>query len=74
MTDRLPVHCTARERAVASMLATGHQPAVIARRLSIAERTVRSHVHNLAARIPGDLPPIARVIVWWRGAPHEVLG
>lgn len=36
-------------------------------------RTVRYHLNEAAARIPGDLPAEARVVAWARGATIDVL-
>jgi DNA-binding CsgD family transcriptional regulator len=40
-----------REREILTMLASGHPPAEIARRLDISIHTVRRHIANLSAKL-----------------------
>lgn len=73
-STRLAVAATAREVEVVRLAARGLRPPVIAGLLGIRPATVRRHVQALARRVPGDLPPLARVVVWWRGGGLAVLG
>jgi DNA-binding CsgD family transcriptional regulator len=64
---------TRRQMAVIAMLSEGWIFKQIATFLGISLRTVRWHTTAAARRIPGDRPPIERVIAWYRGASLEVL-
>lgn len=51
---------TARQRQVVRLLAEGLSCPEVARRLAIALPTVRQHVRDIAARLPGDDRPALR--------------
>lgn len=53
---------TPRQRQVVRLLAEGYTCPRIAAKLQIAERTVRTHIENIAAKVPGRLTPIARIV------------
>lgn len=53
---------TPRQRDVVRLLADGLSCPAIACKLGIAERTVRQHVENIAARLTGSQPPIRRIV------------
>lgn len=75
MTQRVPPlnPLTRQENLVAALVAHGYKYPRIAELLHCSERTVRTHIENIAAKIPGDLPQANRIAVWWRGASKEVL-
>ena len=52
---------TNRQRQVVRLLADGLSCPEVARRLTIKLPTVRQHVRDIAARLPGDLPALRRV-------------
>jgi DNA-binding NarL/FixJ family response regulator len=54
-TESLLAALTARERVVLALLAAGRTNRGIAERLSIAEKTVESHVRNIMSKL--DLSP-----------------
>jgi len=64
---------TARERAVAALLADGKRPAEVADALGISLWTVRHYIVDLANIIPSDLAAASRIAVWARGATQAVL-
>lgn len=66
-----PLSC--REERIVELVAAGLRVREIARQLARRESTVIRHVTNAAAKIPGDLPPRARIMAWWRGASLFVL-
>lgn len=45
----------------------------IAKHLLISPLTVKDHIEKAAAKIPGDLPPMLKILVWARGATLDVL-
>lgn len=66
---------TRHQLAVAAVLADGHTLEEAARLLGVERSTVDFHAHMAALRIPGDLPRVAKLIVWYRLANGvEVLG
>lgn len=52
---------TPRQRRVVELLADGLSCPQIARKLGIALPTVRQHVRDIAARLPGDQPALRRI-------------
>jgi DNA-binding CsgD family transcriptional regulator len=52
---------TLRQRQVVRLLAEGLSCVEVARRLGIAEGTIRQHVRDIAAKLDGDLPPVRRI-------------
>jgi DNA-binding CsgD family transcriptional regulator len=64
---------TRMESVVVSLLALGYNYKQCARMLAVSYQCVKFHCLAAAAKIPGDLPAQNRVIVWFRGAPREVL-
>lgn len=75
LVSRVPLHreLTDSERAVSLLLARGFKPDQIATRVGTSVHTVRMHIIGAALKIPGDLPAQTKLIVWWRGATHDVL-
>lgn len=67
----LPV--TPMQNVVATLLGIGQSHEEIAVELGVSRGMVRDHINRLAARIPGDLPATARIIVWVRGASIDIL-
>lgn len=65
---------TAREQQVAELVARGLYIRQIADALDLERRTVEAYVASAASKLPGDLPPRARLMVWIRGGPREVFG
>lgn len=59
------VTLTDREHEVAALLACGLSHKRVANRLGLSTATVGVHVHNIAARIPGNGNPTVKVVVWW---------
>jgi DNA-binding NarL/FixJ family response regulator len=64
---------TRAQQAVVAALARNAEYDEIARWLSVKERTVRYHVGEAARKIPGNLPPKMRIIMWARGATIDML-
>lgn len=64
---------TTRQALIVAMLSDGMTYFAIGRHLGCSEHTVYTHVKRLASRIPGNLEPRAKLIVWWRGASLLVL-
>lgn len=54
---------TRRQRDVVRALLDGLTCPQIARRLHISVRTVRQHVEDVAAVLPGSQPPIRRILL-----------
>jgi DNA-binding CsgD family transcriptional regulator len=73
--ERVPTtkRLTDMEMLVAILLGLNKSYADVARELQIEPSTVRTHADRAAAKIPGDLPSQARVVVWVRGATRDVL-
>ncbi len=73
MTERVELSrplTPAEERAVALMSqgwSQGLNCQHLGEILGISERTVRAHIKNAGAKIPGDLPLQHRVVNWYRG-------
>lgn len=67
MTGRL----TYRQREVLVLLDAGHSYATVAIRLGISRNTVRQHVRDIAARLPGDGSPLRRVLLHARRLLHD---
>lgn len=64
---------TERQALVVSMLSDGLTHFAISRQLGCSEVAVKKLVYKIAARIPGNLAPMAKCIVWWRGGSLMVL-
>lgn len=64
---------TPRQARIVAMLSDGMTYYAISRHLGCSEHTIYTHVRRLAARVPGNLEPRAKLIVWWRGASLAVL-
>jgi hypothetical protein len=64
---------TKRQLEVAELISAGASVEDVAEVLGLLRAGVRWHVEQLAALIPGDLPPRLKVIAWYRGAPRYVL-
>jgi DNA-binding CsgD family transcriptional regulator len=55
------------EQTVAALVGQGLFPPDICARLRIRRSTFRMHVRNLARKLPGDIAPLVRINLWWRG-------
>lgn len=55
---------TERQLEVARLVAEGKSNKRIARELGVSVETVKAHVRDAAARMPGDGPPRYRVLVF----------
>lgn len=64
---------TDMEMLVAILLGLNKSYADVARELQVEVSTIKTHADRAAAKIPGDLPSQARVVVWVRGATLDVL-
>lgn len=75
MHKRIPTDGAVSDRqlTIAELLSDGHSNDEIAMLLGIREITVRYHITRAAARIPGDLPPRVRLVLWFRGAGRQIL-
>lgn len=62
-----------RQQRVVAMLSDGMTYYAIGRHLGCSEDAVTQLVYKLAARIPGNIAPRAKLVVWWRGASLMVL-
>lgn len=57
---------TDREREVVECVVNGLSDKEIARRLGIGKETVRTHIENAAAKLPGTLSrPRPKLYRWW---------
>ncbi len=74
-TERIAIDSplTARQEHVAEMLSDGLSLREIADVLGVQEITVRWHLNQAAAKVPGDLPRRVRLVLWWRGASQDLL-
>jgi DNA-binding NarL/FixJ family response regulator len=54
---------TKRQRQVVELLQQGLTCPQVARRLGIRLLTVRAHVRDIAAKVPGQQPPIRRIVL-----------
>lgn len=60
------VQLTEREREVVECVVRGLSDKEIARQLGISRETVRTHIENAAAKIPGSgLRPRPKLYSWW---------
>lgn len=60
------VQLTEREREVVECVVRGMSDKEIARQLGISRETVRTHIENAAAKIPGSgLRPRPKLYSWW---------
>lgn len=64
---------TARQAHVVDLASRGLTYYAIGRLMGCSDEAVRALVQKVASRLPGDLPPRERCIVWWRGANVSVL-
>lgn len=55
---------TPRQMEIASLIAHGRSYKAIARELSISTQTVKNHVHDAAARIPGPTSPRHKLMLF----------
>lgn len=76
MSPRTPLRSdfTTKQYAIVSRLGKGMTPEDIRQELSMGKAIYRYHLTEAANKIPGDLPPTARIIGWWRGADRKTLG
>lgn len=61
------------EKVIGAMLARGVPTGDIQKLLNLNETSLRGKIQDLAAKIPGDLPAIAKIVVYFRGASYGVL-
>lgn len=64
---------TERQARVVAMLSDGLTYFAIGRHLGCSGESVRALAYKVARRIPGNLEPRVKCIVWWRGASLMVL-
>ncbi len=64
---------TPMEATVIDLVGPGYTYAQTAQALGIAPRTVRMHCENASQKIPGTVPCLTRVVLWWQGYPIEAL-
>ena len=64
---------TPRQMAIIAAYSEGWAPSHVAKFLGVSQRTVRFHTVEASRRIPGDRPPMEKLIAWYRGATIEVL-
>ncbi len=64
---------TPTEETVLTLLGQGKRPSEVASMLRLRLGTVREHIQRMADKIPGDLPPRAKILAWHRGATLQVL-
>lgn len=75
MMERAPLRepLTPMQKAVVTLLGLNYTHAQVAKTLEITRPTVRYHLYNAIAKMPGDLPPEQRAVAWVRGATLDVL-
>lgn len=56
---------TARQSEIARMLAAGLTVKEVGQVLGVALSTAESHVEAIARKLPGQTPPIRRILRWW---------
>jgi len=56
---------TPRQTEIASLVARGLSDKVIAARTDLAIETVRVHIQNAAARLPGNSSPRHKLTIWF---------
>lgn len=56
---------TDREYQVAALIAEGMGAKMIAKELGLSVHTVRTHIRNIARKIPGSGPPLRRITTWY---------
>lgn len=70
----LPLRCPLRkpfsptQARIVELVADGWTRVEIAQHLRISRQTVKKHTELASERIPGTLPPVARITMWARGA------
>lgn len=64
---------TRAQQAVVAGLARGASYEDLAHWLGVKPRTIRFHAEEAATKIPGNLPPQIRCMMWARGATVDML-
>ena len=64
---------TPMEQIITALLAKGLNYPQAGQVLGIKPSVAKMHCHAVAAKLPGDLPALMRVVAWWRGATLDVL-
>lgn len=64
---------TLAQQAVVAGLARGASYEDLAHWLGVKKRTIRFHAEEAATKIPGNLPPQFRCMMWARGATIDML-
>lgn len=64
---------TERQARVVAMLSDGMTYYAIGRHLGCSGPRIKAIATTVARRIPGNLEPRAKLVVWWRGASLMVL-
>jgi DNA-binding CsgD family transcriptional regulator len=64
---------TKMEKTVVSLIGPGYTYDQAAEALGLAPRTVRMHCENAILKIPGTVPCLTRIVLWWQGYPIAAL-
>lgn len=64
---------TPTEAALVEQLGEGQRLAVLASVFGVTTDTLRVHTRNAARKIPGTVPAMAKIDLWWRGGTIEAL-
>lgn len=72
---RVPLHrpLTPMEGTVVTLVGKGYTYAQAAQALGKSTRTIRMYCENAAAKIPGTVPCLAKIVLWWQGHTAETL-
>jgi non-specific serine/threonine protein kinase len=62
---------TPREAEVAALIARGYSQKRVAHELGISPHTINGYVQSVAARIPGNEAPRARIMIYFEQAEHS---
>lgn len=64
---------TGTEEVVVEMVAEGSTAEEVADALHVTVGTMRGYILHAAQKIPGSMPPIPKICLWWRRADYELL-
>lgn len=75
MIYRVPLlrKLSAIEQEVVQLVGQGHNYFAAGEKLLYSARSIETHAYRIAQAIPGDLPSQMKIVMWYRGAPLEVL-
>jgi len=73
--DRVPLRTplTPMQQACVDMVGPGYTYRQTAEALGVSVRTVRMHCEHAARKIPGTVPCLAKLVLWWRGSDIQTL-